>query len=59
MHYHTDDPELAIAELNRMRELKRIGVIAGLVLALVVAFAATVAMYDSEPQAAQPTPVVP
>ena len=54
MHYHIEDPELAIAELNRVRELKRIGVLVGIVLALVIAFAATVAMYSNEPEAAQP-----
>ncbi len=54
MPYHTEDPELAIAQLNRTRELKRIGVVVGLIVALAVGFAAIVAMYSDEPEAAQP-----
>ena len=50
-----DDPELIGAELNRRRHLMAWYIIGGIVLAVGVLFAATVAMYSDGPEAAKVT----
>lgn len=53
-----DDPDLAIAELNRRRAQKRVLVLGGIVGIFVVMFVMVVAMYSDEPKAAQDTTLV-
>jgi len=50
-------PEQLIAEMNRNRHYKVLGAIGGLILALVVLFGATMAMYSDEPNMQPPPPV--
>ena len=49
-------PEQLIAELNRRRHWKMFGAIAGLVLAVGVAFAIAMAIYSDDPAASSPKP---
>ena len=49
------DPEQAIAALNRRRTLTTIGVLAGIVLAVVIMIAASAAMYSEEPGNSMPS----
>jgi hypothetical protein len=49
-------PEEVIAILNRRRQLKAIGVLAGLILAVGIMIAAAAAMYSEEPTGAKPIP---
>ena len=49
-------PEEVIAILNRRRHMMAIGVLGGIILAVVVAFAAVAAMYSGEPTGAKPIP---
>ncbi|MFZ5895190.1 MAG: hypothetical protein ACOY0T_29285 [Myxococcota bacterium] len=44
-----DDPDHVIAVLNRNRQLKMIGVVAGIVLALGTLLFASAAMYSGDP----------
>ena len=53
-----DDPDLAIAELNRQRSQKRLLVLGGIVAIFVVSFVMVVAMYSDEPEAAQDTTLI-
>lgn len=46
-----DDPEHVIAVLNRNRQLKVVGVVAGIVLALGTLLFASAAMYSADPAA--------
>lgn len=48
---HIDDPERAIEVMNRNRQLKMYAVVAGIVLALGMVFALTIAMYSEDPAA--------
>jgi len=49
-----DTPEHMIEVLNRRRVLKTIGVVGGLIVAIVVMIAASAAMYSKEPTGAKP-----
>jgi len=51
-------PEQLIAAMNRSRHWKVLGAVGGLILALVVLFGATMAMYSDEPNM-DPPPAVP
>jgi hypothetical protein len=51
-------PEQLIAAMNRSRHWKVLGAVGGLILALVVLFGATMAMYSDEPNM-DPPPRVP
>lgn len=46
---HIDDPERAIATMNRNRQIKLFAVVAGLVVAFVTVFLLTTAMYNEDP----------
>ena len=48
-------PEEVIAVLNRRRNLKTIGVLGGIILAVGIMIAAAAAMYSEEPTGAKPT----
>ena len=50
-----DDPDLAIAEINRQRSQKRLLVLGGIAAILVIAMVTVGAMYSDEPEAAQDT----
>lgn len=53
-------PEQMIAELNRSRQLKRLGALGGLIVALGALFAAALAMYSDDPtEGLQPTTLQP
>jgi hypothetical protein len=52
-------PEEVIAILNRRRQLKAIGVLGGLILAVGIMIAAAAAMYSEEPTGAKPVPGAP
>ena len=49
-------PEEVIAILNRRRQMKTIGVLGGLILAVGIMIAAAAAMYSEEPTGAKPIP---
>lgn len=49
-------PEEVIAILNRRRQMKTIGVLGGLILAVGILIAAAAAMYSEEPTGAKPVP---
>jgi len=53
-----DDPDIAIAELNRQRAQKRLLVLGGIVAIFVIAFLMIGAMYADEPEAAQDTTLI-
>lgn len=44
-----DDPERAIATMNRNRQLKLFAVVAGIVVAIGAVFMLTIAMYNEDP----------
>jgi hypothetical protein len=54
-----DDPDIAIAEINRQRAQKRMLVVGGLAAILVIMALAVVAMYSDTPEAAQDTTLTP
>ena len=49
-------PEEVIAVLNRRRQLKAIGVLGGIILAVGIMIAAAAAMYSDEPTGLKPIP---
>lgn len=49
--FEQDDPERMIAMLNRNRQLKVFGVVAGILLALTTMVVAAAAMYSADPAA--------
>jgi hypothetical protein len=52
-------PEEVIAGLVRRRQMKTVGVLVGLILAVGIMIAAAAAMYSEEPTGAKPTPASP
>jgi hypothetical protein len=52
-------PEEVIASLVRRRQLKTVGVLAGLILAVGIMIAAAAAMYSEEPTGVKPVPGAP
>jgi len=52
-----DSPEEVIAALNRRRQMKTVGVLAGIILAVGVLIAAAAAMYSGEPTGVKSAPV--
>jgi hypothetical protein len=52
-------PEEVIANLVRRRQMKTVGVLVGLILAVGVMIAAAAAMYSEEPTGVEPAPAAP
>ena len=52
-------PEEVIASLVRRRQMKTVGVLVGLILAVGIMIAAAAAMYSDEPTGAKPAPAAP